>query len=381
MRSYRTLLLLALALACHKRPGGGGQAADTVAIDSTAVRPDSISDTVAIITTDTTDLPDSLIWPSDYHGHQAAALTSADVQALTQAAKGARRRLMAPARSGLPFGFSGYKPTSRWCSGFLNASNMTIAPQYLRSTLRAAEQCGYRFAPAIMRAMMTTNGQWNGPFSPTKAKAAGKAYSDALTEAEWARYAPIIPYIYGMDDMGCAPCWGGQTVSQQTIADVYAYLQTLTMAKYVPIALRVHPQWMLRNGMTKASWSMPDGSPRVDRTISQWYGIFQSYRPYPTQTQWYDWQRAAGANANVPAQSYTVAYGGCYKAADANGCPADKIQQYGAVANAYPGNCENIGWNYRGEFDREPWLSVIRGLAQDAANRSRPSACGNPGTP
>lgn len=372
MRSFALLLLALVACTPAPKPpvSGGNGTVDTTRLDTTVVD---------------TGVADSVVWPKDYTP-DTTELKSSDLRSMTAglvASYAVYSIASMPTFTGLMFGMSGYKPTSRWCAStsVLNGSNMTIDPGTLASALAVADKCGYHFAPAMARKLMTTNGVWNGPYSLSKFKQAVDKYYAALAPEKWRYYVErgVVPYLYTMDDMGCTQCWGGTAISQQTTAEAMKYAKAKFAAVGVPIALRVHPQWMLRNGMTRASWAMPNGASSVDLNISQYYEIFSSQKPFPTQEGWYQAQRVAQAALGIPKQSFTVAYGGCWKAATGDGCPADKLKRFGLAANATAGNCANIGWNWRPEFDRDPWLSAIKAIAADASGRTTVTC--RPGAP
>lgn len=364
MRPDLTLCLTLLALAAAGcRPSPQPPASDSTVV----VLPDSaaVSDT---------GVTDTLEWPANYVP-DTTQMTDADIEMLTRAAAARPRLRAAPSASGMAFGMSGYKPTSKWCEArtTINATNMTISPGSLRAALDAAVRCGFRFQASFPRASMTTNGQWNGPFSLTKAKQLVDAFAAVLPPALAQSYFDTGAFLgfYTLDDMGCAHCWGGSVITQQTTAELLKYAQQKLGA--VPLCLRVHPEWMLRNGATKATWLMPDGTNAVDCNISQFYVVFSSQKPYPTQQQWYARQATAQATLGVPAQMFTVAWGGCHKAGLGDGCPADEMKRLGMIANAQPKNCANLGWNWRDEFATEPHLSVVKALAADAATRPKRS--------
>lgn len=357
------LLLLFLVLACTPR-AKAPPSADSVLVDTTTAP------------TDTAETPDSLVWPKDYQP-DTAQLRPADLQALrtiadlpVQLASYTDHRV-APITTGLPFGMSGYKPLDKLCaaSTVINGTDVATDPGFVAASLAAADKCGFHYAITFSRRLMTTNGVWNGPFSLTKAKQLVDRYATALPAAKYQDYTRrgVLLFFYTLDDMGCPQCWGGTAITQQTTAEFTKYAQA-KLGALAPIFLRVHPEWMLRNGATRATWAMPDGRSSVDVVRSQWYKIFQTYRPYPTQQQWYANQAKAQATLGVPFHSYTVTYGGCYRAADV-GCSAADIQKLGLIANATPGNCANIGWNWRDEFAGGDYLKAIKVVAADAASR------------
>lgn len=353
---FALLALIALAAAVGCRP---------------TPQPPASGDSTAVVVSDT-GITDSLAWPTDDVSHEPDSITQADVDALTAevAVLRASGRRATANPSGLAFGMHGYL-TTEWCKSgtAINSTAMTIEPKYLRAILDAAVACHFRFQAFYARKLETTNGVWNGPYSPTKNRQLTDAYAAALPPTLAKSYVDkgaFLGYVV-LDDMGSPTSWGGVSISQQTTAEALKYAQAKLGT--VPIGLRVHPEWMLRNGATRATWAMPDGSSSVDYPISMYYTIFSTQKPYPSQAQWYANQVKAQTTLGIPAQMFTVSFGGCHKGSVSDGCPADEMKRMGLIANAQPNNCANLGWNWRSEFAKEPHLSVVRALAADAASR------------
>lgn len=200
------LLLLALSLGCGPRDKRPAETPDSVAVNAAvdSVSLDEVMDTVPLLD------------PSD---------TLSDAE--RKARESPRRLSLFSAGSGMPLGPSG-TDKDQWCRGDVGTGSYTSAqPSYILSALRTASACQHSLMLVNPRKLMTANGQSNGRFSVTKAKASLDAMARAVPADSIKKYmgngtwdGEII-----LDDMTCARCWGGAAISQAEAEQVYAYAQ------------------------------------------------------------------------------------------------------------------------------------------------------------
>jgi hypothetical protein len=329
------LAVLALALACrpHPKPPTPGDSTNTdtaVVVDSTPPAPDSLEED-ACTSCDT--------------------LTAAD----TLVGLGARPRRLVNA-SALAIGLTQW-PTSKFCTGPLNATMDGTSPSLLGGVLRAAARCGMRIVTVAPRAMMTQNGETNGLYVVGKAEGVCDAYASRV-QAEHldtlVRNGTWLGVSMG-DDFTNASVWGGREVTQSQAYDVVTYCQN-KLPDALPIGLRQTPQWIAGSGALAS---------RIDFGWAQWLGKRGDAQTFYDKA-WavashYGFKMAGGLNVHS-----------CTAAGADDPCTPSVLKSVGEIAEDHPGISVFLSWRY----DPDDWAKLgptWAYLAQRAAGKPKRS--------
>lgn len=258
----------------------------------------------------------------------------------------------APSIAGLPVGPTLYLP-DKWCGGFVSGTIVSGQPDRIVATLKKADYCNMRIALTIPRALMTTNGETHGDFSPARARNTIDAMAAQLAKVPESARDNLL-YISTLDDMGCKPCWGGTAISKETTAEHTRYARQ-TFPSWVPVGLRIDPGWML--GVS--NWG-------VDVTTAAWHKKKgpKNLEGVPKQRAWYDGVQKAAQQLGIQRLIYTVNVHDC-NGAGSPPCTPDELRQFGATALNTDSvrNCGMLAWRYDGVyFEKAPYQDAWKYL-------------------